>query len=148
MSDELGHAVARSVRNLGRPAEKKMTTELDYISKRYRVRIRRDACGDPVIPGKYGELYVHADGVVGVLFQAPGSENVLRIRRQKAMRAGFRKHQWGDAEAILLFDATDDAQVQLALKLVGVRRKRRASLAQLRNLRRGPVQDPPGVQEP
>jgi hypothetical protein len=91
--------------------------------------------------GRFGHLYPHRPGVLGIFLQSE-NEAAVRIRRVKALRAGFEKSQWGDSEAVLLFRADDDHQVRLALRLAGIRRKKRASSNQLVNLRKGPATRP------
>ena len=42
-------------------------TQLERIATEHRVATKRDACADPIIPGKYGHLYTD-DGAVMVCF--------------------------------------------------------------------------------
>jgi hypothetical protein len=110
------------------------------FANRYRLRIRRDACGDAITPGRFGHLYEHGAGLLGlVLEDARNGQSRCRsllARRRKALAAGFRLHQAGDAEAILLFELSNPAQEKLAIRLVGAKRRRIPSPAQLETLRR------------
>jgi hypothetical protein len=79
-----------------------------YFTERYRLRLKRDACGDLIAPGKFGHLYEHAAGLFGAVLEedrnGPSRVRSLLVRRRKALAADFRLHQAGDAEAILLFE--------------------------------------------
>lgn len=122
-----------------------MSDELRSFAERHRLRVRRDVCGDLVILGRFGQLYEHGSGVFGLLLQVlpdhPRLDKTLRIRRRKAIDAGFVHHQWGDSEAIVLFDPNTDVQARLAIKLAGIKRRRISSANQIANLRRGPGRD-------
>lgn len=95
------------------------------------MRWQRDGCGDQIISGTYGHLYEHGAGVFGLMLEdstnGPTRSRTLLARRQKGLSAGFRLHQVGGAEAILLFDPNDAAQANLAIRLVGAKRTRRAA---------------------
>lgn len=112
---------------------------LQQFAERTRTRIRRDGCADLIIPGKFGHLYEHDSGVFGATLEdsvcVPSRSRSLLARRRKALAAGFRLHQAGDAEAILLFDPSDHAQTKLAIRLVGIKRIRRPSVPTLAQLR-------------
>ena len=111
----------------------------EEFCERYRLRLKRDACGDRIFPGKFGHLYEHAPGVFGLVLEALADstrlDRTLRNRKRKALAAGFTLHQEGDAEAILLFDPADSKQARLAIRLVGAKSKRVASATQLEALR-------------
>jgi hypothetical protein len=66
----------------------------------------------------------------------PSRARALLNRRRKAMAAGFRLHQAGDCESVLVFDPSDPRQAHAAILLVKARRKRLASDAQLANLQK------------
>jgi hypothetical protein len=106
----------------------------------YRMRIKRDDCGEPIINGRFGHLYEHAAGHLGLVLQEPrngeSKGRSLLARRRKALAASFRLHQTGEVEAILLFDLGNPVQERLAIALVGAKRRRVSSLAQLETLKR------------
>jgi hypothetical protein len=110
------------------------------FAERYRLRLRRDWCGDLIAPGKFGHLYEHAAGLLGAVLEedrnGPSRVRSLLVHRRKALAADFRLHQAGDAEAILLFELGNAAQEKLAIKLVGAKRRRIPTPAQLEALRR------------
>ena len=107
---------------------------------RYRLRVRHDACGDLIAPGKLGHLYQHSAGHAGlVLEDTRNGHSIARsllARRRKALAAGFWLHQAGDAESILLFELANPAQEKLAISLVRAKRRRIPSPAQLETLSR------------
>ncbi|HUJ31781.1 MAG TPA: hypothetical protein VLY23_10920 [Candidatus Acidoferrum sp.] len=96
---------------------------------RYRLRIKRDACGDLIAPGKFGHLYEHDAGRFGIVLEAPADtarlDRTLRARKLRAIAAGFLLHQEGDCEAILLFDPADVKQVGLAIRLIQAKKIRK-----------------------
>lgn len=122
---------------------------------KYRLRVRRDACGDSMIPGKFGHLYEHAVEEFGLVLEdpvrrpvrpgmtaterlplwLPSRARALLARRRKALAAGFVAHQIGEAEAILLFNPSDFHQARLAIRVVGAKTRRRASPEQLKALK-------------
>jgi hypothetical protein len=97
-------------------------TTLAEFSEQYRVRVRRDDCGDPMIPGKLGHLYEHGAVRFGIVLQAPTNSTALdatlRSRKRRAIAAGFILRQEGDSEAILLFDPADTKQARLSIRLI------------------------------
>ena len=115
-------------------------TTIVQFAERHRLRVKRDGCGDAVVLGKFGHLYEHNTDVIGVSLEdvrsGPSRARCLLGRRRMAVDAGFRLHQAGEAESILLFEVGDTAQEVLAIKLVGAKQRRTASPAQLKVLRR------------
>ncbi len=108
--------------------------------EQYRLRVKRDDCGEPIINGKFGHLYEHAAGLLGLVLEEPRigkcKGRSLLIRGRMAFTGGFRLHQAGDVEAIFLFDLGNPLQEKLAIGLAGVKRRRVPSPAQLETLRR------------
>jgi hypothetical protein len=85
------------------------------------------------VAGRHGHIFDYEDGKqlgVVLLDSDPGAASkartLLRLRK-KALAAGFIPHQLGDCESVLLFDPHNSAQARLALRLVGVRVRRRLS---------------------
>lgn len=93
-----------------------------------RLKVKNNGAEDLVL-GKYGELAEMNDG--GLLrlrlLVVPRSANMtgaLRNRRKKAEAGGLKLKWKGDAESIWIFDPADPAQAELAINLVGAKRKR------------------------
>ena len=104
------------------------------FAEKYRLRVRRDECGDPIVVGKLGELYQHDDGLVGLVLMSPNGDdpkldNTLRARMRKALQAGLELHQRGDYESTFTFNPENTQHAELAIGLVGAKRKRRAKLS-------------------
>ena len=118
--------------------------QLEEFATKYRLRTRRDSCGEPIIPGKprkalrpedRSHIYDNGDGRFGLTL-IMGTAKKWNSRRKQAQAAGFEVAQNGDAEGSLLFDPGNSAQAKLAIKLAGVRERRPASPAQVAALAR------------
>jgi hypothetical protein len=129
----------------------------------FRVRVRRDGCGDEIIPGTLraekiaghseylSHIYGHGDGRLGVLLMFKTKRRWGNARRKLA-GAEFEIRQDGDTEGTALFDPSNAAQAGLALKLARIRRRPELTqeqrqklldrLANARELRRSPEKPP------
>jgi hypothetical protein len=96
-----------------------------------RIRVTRDGCGDPIIRGKLGHLYEHDAGRFGIVLESPAgngrSDKTIRARARRAVAAGLLVRQEGDPEAILLFDAANLKQADLAIRLIHAKKIRQAA---------------------
>ena len=114
-------------------------TTLARFAECYRLRVRRDECGDTIVRGKLGHLYEHDAGRFGIVLEAPSddarSDKTLRARRRRAIAAGFLVHQEGEFEALLLFDPGDGKQALLAVLLIQAKKIRQAAQASDAQLR-------------
>ena len=112
-----------------------VSERVSHFAEMYRVRTRRDDCGELVIPGSRGHVYEHDAGHLGVmlLFSTARRWNFMK---RKLMNAGFRLKQNATTEGSLLFDPTNDEQARLALSLVRARFRRKVSQKQLAHLAR------------
>ena len=100
------------------------------FAEKYRLRVHRDECGDVVVVGKLGQLYQYDDGLVSLVLMSPNGDdpkldNTLRSRMRKALREGLELHQRGDYESTFVFNCENRAQARLAIRLVGIKRRRR-----------------------
>lgn len=126
--------------------------ELIEVAEKYRLKFQKIE-GELVIAGRqvkrnhdryptpdaYG-----LDSLLGHIFEynatrlglvvIPRRPRVWRNLSRKLLAAGFEIRQNGDWEGVATFDPAKPAQVRLAIKAIGARKKRRASEAQLRNL--------------
>ena len=104
---------------------------LEPLGKPYRLRVQVDAEGFPFIPGRYGQIEWHCDGVNCWSCALPGQLALAVYSDRPRLWAipGVRRHQTGDTEmrAVFLPDALE--QVALVIKA----RRRRSAVA-----RRGP----------
>src|SRR5580704_2910747 len=109
-----------------------MTSLIEQFATQHRVRIRRDSCSFPIIPGKLtcvgvkpetgirvesrSHIYEHDDKTLGVclLFS---SARMWNASKRAMLAAGFILRQDGYAEGTATFDPTDPSQSKLALFL-------------------------------
>lgn len=109
---------------------------IEELSATHRLRTRRDECREKIIVGRLGHLYDHGDGSrFGVLLLLP-TKRRWNHAKKKLRAAGFEIRQDAETEGTALFDPTNPGQVRLALRIVGAKRKRTASPAQLHALKR------------
>ncbi|MGA2610367.1 MAG: hypothetical protein ABSD89_12780 [Halobacteriota archaeon] len=125
------------------------TMTIQEFCKLYRLRLTKDKCGEEIIPGKLGHLFDHGDGQFGmVLEDTPSGSSRARLllsRRKAALQGGFSQKQQGECESVLLFDARNPKQAELAARLVVAKKKRnvQANPASLANLVRPSTKMPP-----
>ena len=104
------------------------------LAKPYRLRVQVDAEGFPFIPGRYGQIEWHCDGVNCWSCALPGQLALAVYSDRPRLWAipGVRRHQTGDTEmrAVLPPDALE--QVALVIKA-----RRRRSLSPTEARRRG-----------
>ena len=107
------------------------------LAKPYRLRVQVDAEGFPFIPGRYGQIEWHCDGVNCWSCALPGQLALAvytdRPRLfEKLWIPGVRRHQTGDSEMRAVFPPDSLELVALVIK---ARRRRSLSPAEAR--RRG-----------
>jgi hypothetical protein len=93
---------------------------LTQIAEQYRVNIRRDECGDSIIPGKRGHLYLDGDQICGMW------PDTRPMNRSRLMELGGTLWQ-GD-----ISDGVQDAwvkgiapdKIRQALRMVGAKPRR------------------------
>jgi hypothetical protein len=112
-------------------------TSIQHFASQHLLRVRRAEDREAVIKGRHGQIYFHSDGVFGVLLMP----NRPRPRlwpgaRRRLEAAGCVVHQDGDREGSVLFDPANAKQCRLVVKVVGAKRKRIPSPAQLESLRK------------
>ena len=96
---------------------------IQAFANRYRLRLKRHEAGEPIISGKLGHIYEHGESTLGLMFM-PDRPRLWPNARRKLDAAGFVIWQDGDEEGSALFDPTNTAQARLALRVVGIKRKR------------------------
>jgi hypothetical protein len=94
------------------------------FAERLRLRVKRDECSDPIIPGRRVHIYNHGDGRFLASCSkprqmTPSSDRTLLKQKHKALDKWVPASQEGDVEAILLFDPEDTKQARLAIRLMG-----------------------------
>lgn len=100
------------------------------FAEKYRLRVRRDECGDLVVAGRLGQLFQFDENLMGLALISPNGDdpkldNTLRSRTRKALRKGLELYLRGDYESIFLFSPENRQHARLAIQLIGCKRKRR-----------------------
>jgi len=80
-----------------------------------------------------GYIFEYGPTRLGLVFM-PRLPRVWMNLSRKLVAAGFEIRQNGDWEGVVTFDPASPAQIRLAIKAIGARKKRKISEAQLRNL--------------
>jgi hypothetical protein len=104
---------------------------VEEFAEQFKVKTRRDECGDTIIPGKQhkfadGQSSIFAgydSGHLGVALLF-GTKTKWTYARRKLEAAGFVVRQLGETEGILTFDPANAQQACLAIKVAGVRTKK------------------------
>ena len=112
------------------------SSKLRALAKPYRLRVQVDAEGFPFIPGRYGQIEWHCDGVNCWSCALPGQFALAvytdRPRLfEKLWIPGVRRHQTGDSEMRAVFPPDSLELVALVIK---ARRRRSLSPAEARRL--------------
>lgn len=130
---------------------------IERFAEQYRLKVRRDSCGDEIIPGKphkadrpedRNHIYEHSDGRLGVYLSFPSARS-WNARRTTALAAGFVLNQNAQTEGTLLFSPENEQQARLAIRLAGIKRIRKSTPEQLARLAEFSFKPrPPAVEGP
>jgi len=93
------------------------------FAEQYRLKVRRDDCGEKIISGKAGHIYENGDDRFGVCLMFKSARKWMSVQR-RLMAAGFTLGQDGDTEGTLLFDPDHPAQVTAAICESRIRHRR------------------------
>lgn len=109
---------------------------IQEFADRYRVRVRRDGCGDDIITGFQSakdlpqrvdyrsHIYDHGDGRFGVcLLFSTSKRNTYTLAR--LVKAGFTVGQVGHSESTALFDPANEQQARLAMAECQINQRRK-----------------------
>lgn len=129
--------------------------KLIEFAENYKVRVKKLE-GESVIPGRkvkrngvsypapnprypldclLGHIFEYSSSRMGLVFM-PRRPKVWKNMSRRLVAAGFEIRQNGDWEGMATFDPANPAQARLAIKVIGARKKRQASKAQVENLAR------------
>jgi hypothetical protein len=102
---------------------------IQQFAQRYRLKVRKDECGDPIILGgrKQGtdhHIYDNGDGRLGVCLMFGEHPAKWTYAKQKGLSAGLIVRQDGSGEGTMLFDPQESNQARMAMRLTGARIKR------------------------
>ncbi len=112
----------------------------------HAVRVKRDGCGDSIIPGRLfdaelgrdrveyrSHIYENGDGRLGVCLLF-ATKMRWTLAKHKLIAEGFSLKQEGDTEGTLLFEPENAAQARMALKIARVKSRRIMSPKQMASL--------------
>ena len=108
------------------------TERLSAFAEKWRLRLA-DTGTERIVAGKFGEL-ADMDDPIHLrlrLLAVPRSavmNKALLSRRRKALAGGMVAKQSCDAETVLFFNPSDEAQAALAIRIVGAKRRRTVNL--------------------
>lgn len=99
-----------------------------YFASTQRLKVRLDADGTLIVPGKFGRIYEYDHCSLGVMIlPVPPRKNYWGVTRNKLRTLGFLIAQNGDREGSALFDSGNADQAKEAIRVAGVKRKWRIS---------------------
>lgn len=105
------------------------------FAQKNRLNIRKDECGELIIPGRRGQLFDYGDGLAGVIVSSTPKKWGNARRAFEA--EGFVIRQNGDFEGSATFDPSNRDQIKLAIRYAGVKRRRVMSEKQMATARKG-----------
>src|SRR2546422_8590752 len=91
------------------PEPQRAVAQLRTVAKPYRFRVQADAEGFPIIPGRYGRIEWHCDGLNCYSCQLPGQVALAvytdrpRLFPKIWSIPSVRRHQTGDSEMRAVF---------------------------------------------
>lgn len=94
-----------------------------HFADTYRVRARRDECGELILLGRIGHVYEHGAGRFGVYLNCT-TKRAWSSAKRTLTAAGFTIRQSGDIEGTALFDPENEQQARLALEIARIRKRR------------------------
>lgn len=100
--------------------------QLISFAESFQLKVKRDGCGDRIIPGKHGHI---GDGYANELLGVYLSFDTVRqwhSRRKQLLSLGARLKQNGDTDGVLLFQPEDKPLARLAIRLAGIKRRKSA----------------------
>jgi hypothetical protein len=111
---------------------------IEDFAKQHRLKTGIDECGERIVPGTRGQVYEWSldASKFGVMFMprkttaepwGKWSPKRWGNFRRAGVAAGMTILQNGDSEGCLAFDPANKTQFKLAVKIAGVRPKRRVS---------------------
>jgi len=110
---------------------RRRTKNLGSFALQYRLKTKLSKDGTKIIQGKFGHIYKHSNGVLGVLVMLdPPRKRYWGCARKTLLTAGFTLVQDGDGEGAAVFDPENPNQARLAIRVAGIKRKRRLPPAQ------------------
>jgi len=107
---------------------------IQQFAEQYRVKTRKDSCGEVIAPGKprktkwvedKSHIYEHGNGEFGLCLMNPVSHPEAKAKytnaKNRLLAAGFIQGQDGDSEGTFLFDGSNAVQAKLAIRESGIK---------------------------
>ena len=112
-----------------------------------RLKIKEDECHDQVIPGRLGDIWEYGPGSMAVAIYEDLPDREITKRKwthckKACLGVGMTLVQDGDREGTLLFDPGNAEQVAVAIKVLGIKKRRIMSPAQTEALARARESSP------
>ena len=121
-----------------------MIQTIEQFAETYRVKPRKDSCGDRIVPGKprqtrwpeeKSHIYEGDNGQFGLSLMNPlpypeGKAKYTNAKK-RLLEAGFIQGQDGDSEGTFLFDGSNAVQAKLAIREAGIKIARTLSPEQM-----------------
>jgi hypothetical protein len=115
--------------------------DIKGFAERYRVKTKRDSCGDDIVAGKRAShVFDNGDGKWFGILLLLESKMKWTYAKKKLVAAGFTIKQDGDTEGTALFNPGDRQQARLAFRQARIRVRKELSPAQVAVLAKGRVQ--------
>ena len=99
------------------------SAEVKQFADTYRVRARRDECGELILPGRIGHVYEHGAGRFGVYLSC-ATKRAWSSAKRMLVAAGFTVRQVGEMQGTALFDPANEQQARLAVEIARIRKRR------------------------
>lgn len=108
---------------------------LKDFAEQYRLKLKFDECGDPVIQGRPDQTNIYEYSLDGSRFGAMFMTSSKKSPRTQLWRkfqsacldAGMTPHQIGDAEGSFLFDPSNQTQAKVAIRAAKAKARKRIS---------------------
>ncbi len=120
---------------------------LERWAKRHRLCSKRDDDGTEIVSGRHGQIYKYdAQHLGAMVIHGYHRARYWTSARKRLAAVGMMLVQNGDAEGAAIFDPADPRQSRTAVQVIGVRRKKAPSAAQLEVLNAHQFQKLPAME--
>jgi hypothetical protein len=98
---------------------------IETFASKYKLRTKKDG-EEVIVPGKLGHLFMNNEDEdeIGALYMPDEPSKGWKARRETFLKAGATLKQNGDTEGSVTFLASDKNLVKIAIKVLGIYRKR------------------------
>ncbi len=119
----------RGTRNVASASVGSSSARIHRFADRYRLKTR--VCvedGTTIVPGSVGHIYEYDNHLLGVMVMPdPPRKRYWGCVRAALLEAGFTLVLDGDGEGAAVFDPENEQQARLAIRVAGIKRRRRLS---------------------